>query len=122
MISYKRFCKAIYFLLRDSAGSDIPWLATFLFTALLFVLVFYSIDAISFLVLKTPYIFERGLMFIVTLVFIVFNYFAVFKDETFLKDNTPALNPMIAVMIVILIFSISIVLILYAGPRNISYE
>lgn len=122
MLSYKRFCKAIYFLLRDSVGSDIPWLATFLFTALLFVLVFYSIDTISFLVLRTPYIFERGLMYIVTLAFIAFNYFAVFKDETFLKDSTPALNPMIAVMIVILIISISIVLILCAGPRNISYK
>lgn len=119
MVFYKRFCCTLYFFLKNVGHSTIPVFATYMLTLFLFMLLFYGLDTFCFLLFDTPYIFEEYLMYIITVLFGIPNYFFVFKDSKFLEYQSKPLHPLLTLAIVVLIFSGSLALILYAGPRNL---
>jgi hypothetical protein len=117
LVWYIKFCCGIFYLLRDSAKSDIPYFATFMFTLFLFVLSMSGIESLIYLLFKTKDYLSKFLMYGIVVMFAAPNYFYVFKDGKFLKYYHKKLPSSYVLAIVILIFVGSLVLILQAGPR-----
>ncbi|ANI90302.1 hypothetical protein A9P82_13970 [Arachidicoccus ginsenosidimutans] len=91
-----------------------------MFILFLFVLLFYGLDALLFLIFKTPYIFTEHIMYLIVGIFGILNYILVFKNNEFLQYTSKRLNPILTFIVIIAIFAGGLGLILYVGPRNIS--
>ncbi|WP_129022114.1 hypothetical protein [Edaphocola flava] len=90
-----------------------------MFTLFLFTLLFYGVDSICFLLFNTPYYFGKWEMYAILGFVGIVNYLLSFKNDKFLHYRNQQLHPLLTTMIIVIIFGGSLVLILYAGPRNL---
>ena len=115
---YKKFCCGIFYLLKVKAKSDIPFFATFMFTLFLFVLIVFGVDSLLHLLLKTKHQLSRYLVFSLIFIIAIPNYLFVFKDKLFLDFYDKKFSNLKVIVLILLIFSLSLILVLTGGVRG----
>lgn len=115
---YKKFCCGVYYLLRDKAKSDIPFFATFMLTLFLVQLSFYGINSLYRILFDDSLQLNGYMGYSVSLIFGVPNYFFVFRNKKFMEYYKQKMPSIYVIAIVVFVFTMSLFLILQAGPIN----
>ncbi len=110
---YHKFCCGLFYLLKNTFHSDIPFFATYMATNVLFFFYFIIFDKILSILFSTSYS-DNPSSYLIVGFFYLINYYFIFKDKRFLNSSNSKMKPIWVSIICISSMALYLTLIISA--------